>query len=149
MGIDVTVTTPLSREVMRMPADTLPGLGFAAKKAGERKRNCSHYKEYAQAETHTFSPATMEAYGRFGEDTLGLVDNIASSPWVMGTWSEQRGLMPQAARALYRAKVLAELSTRLMQTTVGACIMYRLRSCRTEAAREAHLLSRVGDRLGV
>ena len=91
----------------------------------------------------------MEAYGRFGEDTMGLVENIASSACLMGTWSEQNGLMPQAARVLYRARVLAELPTRLMQTTVGACIMYRLRSHGTAKARAAHFLSRIGRRSGV
>ena len=73
----------------------------------------------------------MEAYGRLGEDTIGLVEDLASSAWVLGEWSKRRGLQPQAVRVLYRGKVLAELSTRLMQTTVGACIMYRLRSRRT------------------
>ena len=115
----------------------LPSLGFAARKAGERKRNAAHYRLYAQPATHTFSAATMEAYGRIGADTLDLVEDLASSNWVMGTYSDQRGLLPQAARVQYRGRLLAELSTRLMQTTVGACIMYRLRSRRTSEARAA------------
>ena len=89
----------------------------------------------------------MEAYGRLGEDTIGLVEDLASSAWVLGEWSKQRGLKPQAARVLYRGKVLAELSTRLMQTTVGACIMYRLRSHRTAEARAAHV-QRLGNSAG-
>ena len=62
-----------------------------------------------------------------------------AAPYVLlvGKWANVRRVKPQATRILYRIKILQELSMRLMQVTVGACILHRVREALGAAARVA------------
>ena len=131
-GIDVTVTHPLSARMMGM--QSLPELGAQARAAGQQKK--TKYKRYTEGrQTHIFSAFPIEAYGRFGKEALEVVEDMAQSQWVLNEWADARGVAPRAARILYRARVLQDLSTRLMQVTVGACVLHRVREALGAEAR--------------
>ena len=63
------------------------------------------------------------------------MEGMAQSQWVLNEWADAWGVAPRAARILYRARVLQDLSTRLMQVTVGACVLHRVREALGAEAR--------------
>ena len=111
-GIDVTICYPLSKSFLDRWAG-LPPLGQPAREAGKHKR--ARYRVYTEGrQDHRFTPATMEAYGRLGEDTRMLAEDMARSNYVKGQWADARGLEASAAIGMFKARIMQAVSVRLM-----------------------------------
>ena len=115
---------PLAKTFLDRWAD-LPLLGNPARESAKAKRR--RYRVYTEGrQDHRFTPATTEAYGRLGEDTCRLAEDVARSTYVQEQWADARGLEASAAIGMFKARIMQAVSVRLMQVTANACILHRV-----------------------